>query len=175
MSEIPDLQIGHVGLYVTDLETMRDFYTGVLGFRVTDAGKGRAAEMAFLSRSAEEHHQIVLATGRPPGSYSVVNQLSFRVGSLAELRAVHRRLEASGVAEIRPIDHLVAWSVYFLDPEGNRLEVYVPTPWYVNQPYAEPLDLSKSDDELFAVCEAKAKASPGYMPIGDWKAAFAAR
>lgn len=175
MNDVPEMQIGHVGLYVTDLAKMRDFYTGVLGFDVTDAGTGRAAEMVFMSRDPREHHQVVLATGRPPGSYSVVNQISFRVKSLQELREMHRRLVDHDVQQIRPIDHGNSWSIYFLDPEGNRLEVYLATPWYVNQPHAEPLALDKPDDELFAYCEAKAKADPGYKPVEEWRAAFPGR
>jgi len=169
MSDVPDMQIGHVGLYVCDLQKMRDFYGRVMGFKVTDAGHGREAEMVFMSRSREEHHQVVLATGRPPDTFSVVNQISFRVKTLGELRSMHERLVAAGAEQIRPIDHGNSWSVYFLDPEGNRLEVYLATPWYVNQPYAMPLDLGKSDDDLFAYCEAKAKADPGYMSTEEWR------
>jgi catechol 2,3-dioxygenase len=169
MSDLPEMKLGHVGLYVEDLPKMRDFYTSVLGFTVTDEGKGRHAEMVFMSRNRDEHHQVVLATGRPENTFSVVNQISFRVESLKDLRAMHDRVEAAGAGQVRPTDHGNSWSVYFLDPEGNRLEVYMATPWYVTQPYAAPLDMSKSDEELYAYCDAKAKADPGYMPTEKWR------
>lgn len=169
MTDIPNMQIGHVGLFVEDLPAMREFYTDVLGFRVTDSGKGRLAEMAFLSRDPNEHHQIVLATGRPENTFSVVNQISFRVEALADLRTMRDRVVTAGAENVRPTDHGNSWSVYFLDPEGNRLEVYMATPWYIAQPYAVPLDLDQSDEDLFADCGAKAKAAPGFMTVEDWR------
>jgi catechol 2,3-dioxygenase len=169
MSDLPQMKLGHVGLFVEDLPKMRAFYKDVLGFLVTDEGEGRHAAMVFMSRNPEEHHQMVLATGRPPSTFSVVNQISFRVESLKDLRAMHDRIEAAGCNQVRPTDHGNSWSVYFLDPEGNRLEVYMATPWYITQPYAVPLDMSKSDDQLYADCEATAKADPGYMAAEDWR------
>ena len=38
------------------------------------------------------------------------------------------------MTEIAPITHGNALSVYFLDPEDNRFELYVDMPWYVSQP-----------------------------------------
>jgi catechol-2,3-dioxygenase len=169
MSDIPDMQIGHIGLFVENLPKMREFYTDVLGFRVTDEGKGSVAEMAFLSRNPDEHHQIVLATGRPENTFSVVNQISFRVNALSDLRTMRDRVVAAGAENVRPTDHGNAWSVYFLDPEGNRLEVYMATPWYVVQPYGVPLDLEKSDEDIFTDCETNAKSRPGYMSADDWR------
>jgi catechol 2,3-dioxygenase-like lactoylglutathione lyase family enzyme len=102
MSDIPGMQIGHIGLFVENLPKMREFYTDVLGFRVTDEGKGSVAEMAFLSRNPDEHHQIVLATGRPENTFSVVNQISFRVNALSDLRMMRDRVVAAGAENVRP-------------------------------------------------------------------------
>lgn len=171
MSKLPELALGHVGLFVTDIEKMQDFYTRVLGFTVTDSGSGRGGvKLVFMSRNPDEHHQVVLATGRPDGSFGVVNQISFRTGSLSDLRAVYDIVVREQVDDIAPINHGNAWSVYFRDPEGNKLEVYVPTPWYIAQPHAEPLDLSLSDDELARVCEEKVRADPTYIPAEEWRA-----
>jgi catechol 2,3-dioxygenase-like lactoylglutathione lyase family enzyme len=107
MSDIPDMQIGHIGLFVENLLKMREFYTDVLGFRVTDEGKGSVAEMAFLSRNPDEHHQIVLATGRPENTFSVVNQISFRVNALSDLRTMRDRVVAAGAKTcVRPITEM---------------------------------------------------------------------
>jgi len=70
---------------------------------------------------------------------------------------------------VRPTDHGNAWSVYFLAPEGNRLEVYMATPWYVVQPYGVPLDLEKSDEDIFTDCETNAKSRPAYLSADDWR------
>src|SRR6267378_7231575 len=79
---LPDAQLAHVGLFVRDLEAMIAFYTRVLGLVVTDSGDYyMGGRIAFLSRNADEHHQIVMASGRAEGSPTTLNQLSFRVNS----------------------------------------------------------------------------------------------
>ena len=153
---------------------MTRFYTEVLDFRISDQGEGRHGRLVFLSRDPEEHHQIVLGSGRDADSMSTVNQLSLRAETLADVRAAHDRAVAAGVADIRPIDHGIALSAYFPDPEDNRIEVYYTTPWYILQPHAQPLDFALSDAEILRNCEAKCRADPSFRPMEEWKAAFAA-
>ena len=75
----------HLGLYVKSLPEMERFYCDVLGFYVTDRLGEGDQEMVFLSRSLQEHHQIVLAPGRADGSASTVNQISFEIETLRGL------------------------------------------------------------------------------------------
>jgi len=174
MADLPQMTFGHIGLNVTEMEPMIEFYTTVMGFTVTDRGKSsRGSELAFLSRDPDEHHQIALAEGRPPDNASTVNQISFRVERFDQVRAMYERLKAANTPGITPIDHGMALSVYFPDPEGNRLEVYWTTPWYIQQPHAKPLDFGQSDDEILAACRAKCEADPTFRTMEDWKAAFA--
>jgi catechol 2,3-dioxygenase-like lactoylglutathione lyase family enzyme len=130
---VPRISFSHFGLYTADLAKMEDFYTRFMGFTVTDRGAlevpGGKVDLVFLSRDPREHHQIVLASGRPADlPFNVVNQLSFRVDSLADLRALHGRLQREPVSEIRPVSHGNALSVYFRDPEGNRVELFSTRP-----------------------------------------------
>jgi hypothetical protein len=67
-----------------------------------------------------------------------------------------------------PMSHTVALSVYFGDPDGNRVELFVDTPWYITQPTREPLDLSLSDTDLLASVEAFARKQPGFRPRAEW-------
>jgi len=174
MSDMPRLSIGHVGIFVVDPDRMKAFYTNVLGFTVTDDGRMHTGvRLIFMSRDPSEHHQFVLVEGRAEGAPSTVNQISFRAGSLADIRAMHRRAVEAGADDIRPINHGNAWSVYFRDPEGNRLECYVPTPWYVRQPHGDPLDLSLSDAQIAATTEAMCRAAPSFQTVADWQKAFA--
>ena len=53
------LAFSHVGLYVTDIDKMVDFYTRFLGFVVSDRGKRETGEIVFMTRDAREHHQLV--------------------------------------------------------------------------------------------------------------------
>lgn len=171
MSDTPRLSFSHVGLHVRDLARMEDFYTRVLGFAVTDRGAIGPLQLVFLSRDPREHHQIVLASGRD-GDARLVNQISFRAASLEDLRKLKERLEKEG-ARTMAGDHGNAWSVYGSDPEGNTLELFVDTPWYVRQPRLEPLDLSLSDGEIARRTRQRIEGDPSFRPAADWRAELA--
>jgi catechol-2,3-dioxygenase len=164
------LRFSHVGLYVTVMAPMVDFYSGVLGFAITDRGRLGAASLTFLSRDPGEHHQIVLVEGRPPGLPDrIVNQVSFRVDTLGELQRFYRRIRDEAVRELAPVTHGNAWSVYFLDPEGNRIEVYCDTPWYVHQPIREEMDFNLPEAEILKRSEALARTLPGFTTAEEWR------
>jgi catechol 2,3-dioxygenase-like lactoylglutathione lyase family enzyme len=174
MTAIPAVSFSHVGIYVRDMETMLGFYTRLLGMRVTDRGELRLPgqpQIVFLSRDPREHHQIALVSGRGEGS-STINQLSFDVASLADLRRLHTALAQEGRGPSFALNHGISWSVYTYDPEGNMLELYVHSPWYVPQPITDPLDLSQSDDEIRRSTEAAYRDRPGFQPMAEWQAAF---
>jgi len=169
-SLVPSLAFSHMGIFVTDVARMEDFYTRVLGFTVTDRGDLGSTELIFLSRDPREHHQIVLASGRPGElRFNPINQISFRMAEFAGLREMHRRLEREGLAEISPVSHGNALSVYFRDPEGNRIELFVDTPWYVQQPLRVPMDMKLPDAELWAWAEAEARKLPGFKKVELWR------
>lgn len=164
-------QVSHAGIYVRDLAAMRDFYVRVMGFLVTDEGVVNNIGYVFLSQSPAEHHQLVIASGRPrEDTFNILNQLSFRLASLAELRAFHELLKAEPrVSRIEMVTHGTAWSVYFRDPEENRIEVFTDTPWYVNQPFRFTYDLTRPDAEIIAFTKALVEKQPSYRPFSDWK------
>ena len=181
MTTAPSLQFSHLGIYVTDLAKMRAFYTRAFGFTVTDEGllerpDGSTVRLVFLSRDPREHHQLVLADGRPQAPcFNVVNQISFRVPDLDSLRRLQALLAHEAATELRPVTHGNAVSLYFRDPEGNRIEVFVDTPWYVTQPLAVPVDLSLDDAELLAQVHAHARSLPGFEPVEQWRSRIAER
>ena len=170
---VPQLAFSHVGLFVHDLVLMEDFYRRVLGFTVTDRGEletpGGRIELVFLSRDPREHHQLALVTGRPPAlEFNVVNQVSFRVPDLATLRHFHAVLEGERARAMAPVTHGNAISLYFLDPEGTRLEVFFDTPWHCEQPVREPVDLTRTDEEILAETERVARSRPGFTTRERW-------
>lgn len=170
MSHIPYARLSHIGITVRDLDRMVAFYRRVLGFLVSDRGRGPHGDYAFLSRDPNEHHQIVLVTGRPEGMPSQIVQLSLELNSLADLRAMHAILAADNeVTDIQTRAHGISWSMYFKDPEENIVETFVASPWYVPAPSAVPFDFAMSDREIFDSVRDQVKQRPGYKPYQDWK------
>ena len=179
-----NLMFSHMGLSVMDIAKMEAFYTGVLGFTVTDRGHAGGMELVFLSRDPMDHHQIVLATGRPatlpantanPQFGPSINQISFKMGSIGDLRDIKARLEAGGGSDLFPANHGIAWSIYAHDPEGNNLEFFVDSDWYIKQPFLIPLEFDKTDEEIHELTHELCKASEGYEPYGDWRGRVAKR
>lgn len=167
------VSFSHVGVFVTDLDRMVDFYTRVIGLVVSDRdimSDGR--EIAFMTADPREHHQVVFATGRPSEPhFNMIQQLSFRAESLAGLREMYLALKREPIVELGPISHGNAISAYFRDPEGNRFEVFIDTKWHVPQPCAKPVDLLKSDEEIMAFVDEQVRDMKGLAPRADWERA----
>jgi hypothetical protein len=142
---------------------------------VTDRGKVRGADIVFTSWDPKDHHQVALVSGRPKElGFNHVNQISFRVASLEDLQETWRKVkDEPGVSDMRPMDHGNAWSLYFRDPEGNRLEVFCDTDWYIEQPCIEDLDLSQPADKIRAKSDAFCRSAPGFRPIAEYQAEIA--
>ncbi len=170
-------QLAHAGIYVRDIEAMTRFYTRVFGLKLTDQGVGRTFKVPlhFLSGTAEQHHQLVLAGGRAADTPSTIMQLSFKVAAIDDLRRVRAAALAEGAKQMRGMNHGNALSIYFADLEDNTVEVYLDTPWYVPQPHGDPLDLEKPDAEIWAETEAICRADPGFVPVAQWMAQFGQR
>jgi catechol 2,3-dioxygenase len=171
------LVFSHMGFYVRDLDRMARFYKEVMCFFETDRGDLGPVQLVFLSREPSEHHQLVLATGRPDDlAFSVINQISLRVPDLATLREVRNRVQAEpDVSDLVCATHGNAVSIYFRDPEGNRLEVFMDTPWYCEQPLREPIDLDQSDEAVMAQAEALARSRPRFRSRTQWQSEMAQR
>jgi catechol 2,3-dioxygenase-like lactoylglutathione lyase family enzyme len=164
-------QLSHCGVYARDIDTMVAFYTRTIGLVVSDRGtSSRGGELAFMTAAPGHHHQLVIVSGRVPDGVSTVNQLSFKVADLEQLKKAHRQVRSAGVTEIRQTSHGNALSIYFPDPEGNMAEIYTDTPWYVPQPHSVPLDLALPNDEIMAQTEKHCRETPGFMLLKDWQA-----
>jgi catechol 2,3-dioxygenase len=174
------LSFSHMGVTVRDLPLMEAFYLAVMGFIVTDRGSaGGGMDLVFLSRTPNDHHQIILGTGRPenlppntinPQFGPSINQISFKMPALEEMRKVRAKLEANGAQNILAANHGNAWSLYAHDPEGNNLEFYVESPWYVAQPMFEMLDLTKNDEDILTETRELCASNPGFEEIASWRA-----
>ena len=144
------LGLGHVGIYVQDLERMVAFYRDVMGMQITK--QNWRLGMVFLSADPDAvDHEIALMRGRPSAEDPhLIQQISMRVGSLDDLRTFHRRLCAEGYRIERVVNHASAIGCYFFDPEGNRTEVFWLTGRASWVPVANPIDIERPDDVVLA-------------------------
>ncbi len=166
-------QLTHLGIYTHKLQDMERFYAEVIGLVVTDRGRSErtGADLVFMSANPHSHHQFVLVTQDHPVTSSI-NQISFKLRDLEELKEIAGRLTEAAVASLRPVNHGNAWSVYSTDPEGNGLEFYMDTPWQVAQPHADPLDLRLSNEELLRLTEATVRSDPTFSSREAWMSRF---
>ncbi len=177
MAEVFTPQLSHVGIFVRNMELMCNFYTTIFDLRITDKGRGRRFnnDLVFFSADPGQHHQLVLSSGRPvEATFSTVMQLAFKVVQIEDLRRISRAAALLGAQRIMPLNHGNALSVYMGDPEDNTVEVYLDTPYYVSQPHGDPLDLDKTDDELWRETEATCRADPSFMLVKGWQEKFVA-
>jgi catechol 2,3-dioxygenase len=118
-------RLGHVVLNVRDAAKSKEFYTRTLGLRVAHEDLARGT--VFLS-FGREHHDLALfqmATGEPPdASQPGLHHMAWQLGSFEELQAAYKELKTIGVAVESTIEHNVTRSVYFRDPDGNRVELF---------------------------------------------------
>lgn len=171
------LTFSHMGFFVLDAERMATYYQTVLGFTITDRGLLGTVPLIFLSRDPSEHHQLVLAGGKPEGlNFNAINQISFRVQGLDVLRAVKKLAEQeAGTTDMLSVTHGNAISIYFRDPEGNRIEAFVDTPWYCEQPLRESIDLNSDDATILAHAEKIARTRPNFQMRSTWQTDMARR
>ncbi|MES2983811.1 MAG: VOC family protein [Pseudomonadota bacterium] len=147
-------ELGHIVLYVHDMDVSAHFYGQVLGWKLL----GRPARNVALFSSGRTHHELLLievgadappvATGHRAGLY----HFGLKIGTTDdELRAAYRELEAAGVAIQGATDHGFTHSLYIADPDGNEIELYIdvqPELWRTD-PAAVLADLRPKRLQLF--------------------------
>lgn len=122
----PRVDIGHVHLKVSDLERAVAFYTGVLGFELTQR---YGTQAAFLSAGGYHHH-IGLNTWEsgggppPPAGTTGLYHFAIRYPDRAALGEAFRRLREAGIRLDGASDHGVSEALYLHDPDGNGIELY---------------------------------------------------
>ena len=145
--------LGHVGLYVRDIERSVAFYRDILGLKVSDRSPKGAVFMTAQDRLAE-HHEILLAPGRnDDGKANVLQQISFHCANVANVKEFYRIFVENNVPINRCVSHGNTVSIYAQDPDGNSVEVYWSNGVDVPQPFGKPMDLSKSEAEIMQQLE----------------------
>ncbi len=120
--------LGHVVVRVRDRARAERFYNGLLGLPICARLDEGGFKMAFFTLG--NHHDFAVMEVTGEGSSSAesavgLHHVAFNIGtSLDELREAKAKLEAAGLEPV-PIDHEVTKSLYFQDPDGNGVELYV--------------------------------------------------
>lgn len=118
--------LGHVVIKVRDQQRAEAFYNGLLGIPI--AARLPSLSMTFFTLG--NHHDFaVAAVGRDaldaPANAPGLLHVAFKIGTrIDELREAKSQLEAAGI-EVEAYDHEVTKSIYFKDPDGNTIELYV--------------------------------------------------
>lgn len=122
----PEVRVGHVHLKVADLDRAIAFYSGVLGFSLTQRmGSGAA----FLA-AGDYHHHIGLNTWDsaggtpPPRGHTGLFHSAFLYPDRAALGDALRRVLAAGIVIDGSADHGVSEAIYLRDPDQNGVELY---------------------------------------------------
>lgn len=133
-------ELGHIVLYVRDLERSRRFYRDVLGWReITPGGRGPRERSegglqfpAAAFSSGRTHHELLLievgpqAAPVPRGRRLGLYHFGLKIGETDdELRAARDRLVEAGARIVGATDHGVTHSLYIEDPDGNEIELYI--------------------------------------------------
>jgi catechol 2,3-dioxygenase len=120
-------ELGHVSLFVQDLDASMRFYRDLLGLEET--GRGKAGRIAFLSAGVH-HHDVSLERARAAGHPAVkgapgLYHIAFCVGrNPDDLQAARREVERHGLI---PFGEMEGATPCFCvkDPDGNEIELYV--------------------------------------------------
>ncbi len=121
-------ELGHIVLYVRDVEKSAAFYRDILGWRQIPAPMQGAAVFS----SGRTHHELPLiqvgpqAQSIPKGRRLGLYHFGLKVGDTDdELREAIQKVQSAGVTIVGASDHTVTHSLYILDPDGNEIELYI--------------------------------------------------
>jgi catechol 2,3-dioxygenase-like lactoylglutathione lyase family enzyme len=140
MGEVMEIkELGHLVLYVRNLEVSAHFYRDVLGWRELDVAEpGEVLPFParlFSAPSNRTHHELLLievgesAAAIPAGRRVGMYHFGLKIGdSDDELRSALQTLADNNVTITGASDHTVTHSLYIQDPDGNEIELYVDVP-----------------------------------------------
>jgi catechol 2,3-dioxygenase len=122
----PRVDIGHVHLKVADIDRALAFWSGILGFEVTQ----RFGDQAAFISAGGYHHHIGLNTWEskggppPPRGSTGLYHVAVRYPDRRALADALRRLVDARVPIDGATDHGVSEAIYLRDPDGNGVELY---------------------------------------------------
>jgi catechol-2,3-dioxygenase len=116
----------HVNLKTTRLQEMIDWYATVVGMETLFQFPGGA----WLSNDTANHRLALLTSPRMSDDsdklvHTGIHHFAFEYGSIDELLEAYTRLKGHGINPHFTIDHGMTTSFYYVDPDGNSVELQV--------------------------------------------------
>ena len=159
---ISPAKYAHFVLRTGQFDKMAEWYKTVLAARIVF----RDERLCFLSYD-DEHHRLALIhmpglAPRDPESAGT-DHVAYSYRHLGELLANYRRLKAHGILPHWPINHGVTTSMYYRDPDNNRVELQIDNfataegcqAYFQSQAFADnPVGVTYDPEELCARYEA---------------------
>ena len=139
--------IQQISFKVPEIQDMREYRRRLLDENIQIeriVSHGNAFGMYFFDP------EFVLSSRVTRDDAKVIQQISFKVPEIQDMREYRRRLLDENIQIERIVSHGNAFGMYFFDPEGNRIELYYRTGLPVPQPHGDLIDLERSDEELMA-------------------------
>jgi len=121
---VAPVKLAHIVRRTSRFAEMLAWYQTVLGAEVVHSD----GVLAFLTYD-DEHHRIAIA-GIPgledqPAMASGTDHVAFTHADLGDLLYTYERLKTEGITPYWCINHGVTTSMYYKDPDGNRIEFQV--------------------------------------------------
>ena len=176
---MPPTKLAHLVFQTNRLPAMRDWYCTVLDGRVIYENPN----LSFVTYD-DEHHRVAfidfgpLATRRPlggdlryrPSDQPGLHHVAFTFGSMGELLGNYERLAARGIRPFRSINHGPTTSMYYVDPDGNRVELQIDNfataeegqAWMPRPPSTATRSASSSSPTTWSAASARASRWPSW-------------
>lgn len=157
----------HAVFATPNYQQMIDWYCTVLNARVVAGGP----MLSFLTFD-QEHHRLAFIN-RPKlearnGKQAGLDHLAYTLQDVGALLNTYARLKQAGILPVWPVNHGLTTSLYYQDPDGNRLELQVDnfdTPeelqgWFKRPDFAaNPVGVTFDPEALIALYESGAPRS----------------
>jgi len=123
-NRIVPVKFAHAVLRTNKFKEMVNWYQTVLQADIVFENE----MLAFMTYD-DEHHRLAIAAfpdiqDRPPRSAGL-DHLAYTYSSLGDLVATYERLKAAGITPVVPINHGMTLSMYYRDPDGNKVELQI--------------------------------------------------
>ena len=155
---ISPIKFAHVVLRTKRLGELVSWYETVLGAHAVF----RNDSIAFLTYD-DEHHRIALVqrpdfADRPENAVGL-EHFAYTFATLGELLQTYKRLDAKGIQPFWCVNHGPTTSMYYKDPEGNRVELQVDnfpdaaslSAWFASGAFAKnPIGVDYDPEKLLA-------------------------